>query len=435
MIWSRPRVVAPVPVLALALGLFLVTPPAEGQSNNSCANATPIPGGLPRTLQVSTASFAPDGNTPPFSCNAGGLPLGRTAWFTFKPAQTDDYRFDTRGTTSAIPGEPYDTILEVFSGSCSAPIPLPAGCGDDSGGNTWSAVTVRLEAGTAYLVVVSGKGSRDPRDQTNVLPSAGGTLVLNAARASVDYVYQYLVPSVSNLRGNALFVSDLVVSNIEGAGGKIEVQFQGNGQDGTTPASQPAMGPLDIGPLVSREFVDVVGAVPPAGFGLTQAFGGLVVRSTRRLLVGARSYTNGSSGGTGTYGQFTPAVDISAGSAEPLGPGQAAYLSGIRNDGTSGTPSTFRTNVVLANDAAFPCGAVVELRNSAGASAGAASLTVPARTIVQKQFIDLFPAAGQLRNVVLVVSVPGAATGCRMTAVAYELDNETQDSFAVPLRK
>lgn len=419
----------------LVAGILLVSGGMALAQNDACSNPSAIPadGPFPYSMTVNTAGYADDAGDPIFSCKGGKAgPVGKTAWFTFTPSVTDNYRIDTAGTTSASPSEPYDTILLVNTGTCASLSPLANGCADDTqAGSLHAALSLALQAGTTYTFVIGGIGEIDfLTGQTK--PTKGGNLKVTVSRVAIDYPYRYYLPSVARAQGVTLYVSDVNVTNQEGADGQFTMQFLGHGNDGdqNPPASQPSLpNPVSIGAFGTRQFNDVVGST--SGFNLGSDYGAILVQSTRKLLIGARTYTSASTGGT--FGQFAPGVDAST---ESLTPGEVGRLIGVRDDNTPGAGG-FRTNVVLVNTSnpTRYCPTQLEAHDGNGTLVGTATVGVAPGTMVQKTFRQLFSTAPALPNGAIRVILPSSSTGCSIGAVAYVIDNSSQDPFAVALHK
>ncbi|HET6205139.1 MAG TPA: hypothetical protein VFI25_20285 [Planctomycetota bacterium] len=111
--------------------------------NDECAGAIPISDGL----NPSGSNAGATTSAPPWSCGNGG----NDVWFSYAPTCTDSatFTFCPGGIAS------YDSVLEVFSGSCGALVSLA--CNDDAPGcGLASEVTVPVAAGSTYLVRVGG---------------------------------------------------------------------------------------------------------------------------------------------------------------------------------------------------------------------------------------------------------------------------------------
>jgi hypothetical protein len=410
-------------------------------TGGACAGAVVVdPAALPWTSAgVDTRTTEDDGNPPVFPCyTKGQLSTGgqaspsRLAWFSFTPAVSATYRIDTLGTT---PASDYDTILGLYTGSCGTLSAVSGICRqngftpDDAPGSLQSSVTLNLNAGTTYMIAVGGIGQ--PNSFMGAFePSKGGTLRLNVDRVAVNYPYTYVVPSVARSGG---FVSDLSVTNVEGSGGQFVVQYLGHGSDGdqNLPAVQPASSPQRIDPSGSREFPDVLATL----FSVHSDYGAVLVQSTGRLLIGAHTATTTTSGGVGSFGQFTEAVDVSAGAtpAVALATGETGWFVAVREDASA------RTNLVLVNPSFTPC-AIQSVLHDAGGNVlgGAKTFIVPPRTMIQKNRLkDTYGVTGDIRAASVLVK--NVTAGCAIAGTAYVVDGNTMpgtnDPFAVPLRK
>jgi hypothetical protein len=419
-----------------ALPLGLLAGESAPAAAASCGAPIVIdPGALPYSATgIDTRSASPDSAIPAFPCYGKlVLPAGGQAqpsnvvWFSFTPNVSDTYRIDTLGSSPAD----YDTILGVYTGACGTLAPVSGVCGkngffpDDAPGSLQSSVTLNLTAGTTYTIAVGAIGAPDSYNG-QVNPSAGGTLKLNVARVAVAYAYTYLVPTLVRSSG---FTTDLFVTNLENTDAQFLAQYLAHGNDGdqSMPARQPFAPPLLVPAGGSRFYLDVVGL-----FGYTEDWGALLIQSTRRLLVGSRTWI-ASPGGT--VGSYTAGVETSPGLASPeaLATGETGRFTGVREDAAA------RTNLVFANTAAVPCVLQAEVRDGAGGALGASrSITVPPATAMQKNRLkDTFAIGSDIRNASVVVR--NVTTGCSVVGVATVVDGNavpgSGDSYTVPLRK
>jgi hypothetical protein len=252
-------------------------------------------------------------------------------------------------------------------------------------------------------------------------------LKLNVARVPVAYAYTTLVPSLVHSGG---FVSDLYVTNLEGADGQFLAQYLTHGSDGdqSVPSRQPQPPPQIVLANGTRLYTDVLGLL-----GYTDDWGALVIQSTRRLAVGVRTWAHAA--GAGTIGQYTAGVDISPGLAatEALATGETGTFVGVRED--AGT----RTNLLFANTAAVVCTLEAEVRDASGAVLGTThSLAVPPSTAIRKDRLkDTFGIAADVLAASVVVR--NVTPGCSVVGVAFVIDGNSaagsNDPTAVPLRK
>ncbi len=384
---------------------------------------------------IDTRSLGLDPAVPPFPCYgklilpAGGqVQPSRIVWFSFTPPATDTYRIDTLGSSPSD----YDTILGVYTGGCGTLAPVSGVCGksgffpDDAPGSLQSAVTLDLTAGTTYTIAVGAIGA--PNGYTGQIDApAGGTLKLNVSRVAVSYAYTYLLPYLVHSGG---FVSDLYVTNLENADGQFLAQYLTHGNDGdqTVPARQPQPAPQIVLANGTRLYTDVLGLL-----GYADDWGALVVQSTRRLVVGARTWA--AAAGGGTIGHYTGGVDVSPGlpATEALAAGETGRFAGVREDAGA------RTNLLFANTAPVACTLQAEVRDGSGAVLGATrTFTVPPSTAMQKSRLkDTFGISADVRSASVVVR--NVTAGCSVVGVATIVDGNTtagsNDPTTVPLRK
>jgi hypothetical protein len=429
--------------LGFLLLLLLPAPRLRGEGaagNATCAGALVVdPASLPWSSSgVDTQAIGDDGNPPVFPCytkgqlsTGGQAPPARLVWYSFTPAASDTYRIDTIGTA---PAADYDTILGVYTGSCGSLNPVSGICRqngffpDDASGSLQSSVTLLLESGTTYTIAAGGIGQ--PNGFTGLFePSKGGLLRLNVSRVAVAYPYAYVIPSVARTGG---FLSDLAVTNVEEADGQFVIQYLGHGNDGdeNVPAPQPVSSPQRIAPSGSREIPDVLGSL----FSISSDFGALLLQSTNRLLVGARTAAH-APGGAGTFGQFTEAVDVSSGASPGLALafGETGRFVAVREDASA------RTNLVLVNTSMSSCAVRSEVLDGGGnLLGGTRTFTVPPHTMIQKNRLkDTYGITGAVRAASVLVK--NVTAGCAIAGAAYVVDGNTaagtNDPFAVPLRK
>ena len=438
----RSRLLQTVPVaLLVASGALPLAGRAAAQAplvTSSCAAPTVIDAAsLPVSVAaVDTRSMPLDPAVPAFPCygklilpTGGQVQPSRVVWFSFTPTATDTYRIDTLGSTPAD----YDTILGAYTGSCGTLAPVSGVCGrngfyaDDAPGSLQSSITLNLAAGTTYTFAVGAIGAANSYTG-HVDPSAGGTLKVNVSRVAVPYAYAYILPSFVRSGG---FTSDLYVTNLENADGQFLVQYLTHGNDGeqTMPARQPVAPAQIVSAGGSRLYVDVVGL-----YGYADDWGALFIQSTRRLLVGSRTWAP-APGGSGIVGSYAAGMDISPGLSAPeaLATGETGRFSGVREGAAA------RTNLVFANTATVPCTLNAEVRDGTGGLLGATrTLVVPPWTAMQKTGLrSTFAIPGDVRDASVVVR--NVTTGCSVVGVAHVFDGNTapgtNDLDAVPLRK
>jgi hypothetical protein len=107
--------------------------------NDFCTSAIALGVGVNGPFQNGGGSLSPNA----WPC--GGSNPGRDVWFRFDADCGGSHTFSTCTATRT-----FDTVLQVFSGSCGLPVSL--GCNDDACG-FGSSLTVNLTAGTHYIRV------------------------------------------------------------------------------------------------------------------------------------------------------------------------------------------------------------------------------------------------------------------------------------------
>jgi hypothetical protein len=219
---------------------------------------------------------------------------------------------------------------------------------------------------------------------------------------------------------------------VEVSDGVFLIQYLGHERDGdqNVPPLQPVSSPQSIQALGSHEFVDILSGL----FSISSDYGAILVQSTNRLLIGAKTSTPAPSD-AGSYGQFTEAVDISSGATVPfaLACGETGRFIAMREDAST------RTNLVFVNTAMSPCTDTSEARDGNGNPIGGTrTFTVPPFTMIQKNRLkDTFGFAADVRDASVLVT--NTTTGCSVVVAAYVLDGNTSTGtnapFTVPLRK
>jgi hypothetical protein len=148
-------------------------------ANDQCSGAIALSAGVTRTDSTASATSTAD---PIPTCQPN---FGKGVWYTFTPA--------TSGTvTVGTCGSNFDTVLQVYTGSCGALAAVSGGCNDDNGPEctgTPASVSFSGTAGTTYRILAGGYNSTDGTLQIvarvtganytinlSASPSAGGTV-------------------------------------------------------------------------------------------------------------------------------------------------------------------------------------------------------------------------------------------------------------------
>jgi hypothetical protein len=138
------------------VGGFLVAGLAAAQpANDTCAGAFVVPVPSPGSTTTSTLATGIDQTAAavesPFACSSTSVK--NSVWFSFSPTTSGVYRLDTCGSTTN-----YDTVMQVYSGSCASLTTLGTlGCNDQGGciPTNSSSVTLTLTAGVTYFIQVA----------------------------------------------------------------------------------------------------------------------------------------------------------------------------------------------------------------------------------------------------------------------------------------
>ncbi|MEC8511373.1 MAG: hypothetical protein VX015_04440 [Planctomycetota bacterium] len=123
------------------------TPGGGGPGGDECSGAVPLVNGVSQSYDTTTASSS----IPAWPCAAGG---GSDIWYSYTTTALSDVAVETCGSS-------YDTAIEIFSGDCTALVPLV--CNDDACGLQSTATAFGVPAGTELRIRVGGfNGSSGP---------------------------------------------------------------------------------------------------------------------------------------------------------------------------------------------------------------------------------------------------------------------------------
>ncbi|HTN85551.1 MAG TPA: MXAN_6577-like cysteine-rich protein [Sorangium sp.] len=126
---------------ASASGEFTLTA-QRFDGGGTCSTPIDLGSAVPQVVTGSTAE-QPEAVTP--TCGSSNAP---EMLYSFTAAEDGTYIFNTFGSS-------FDTVLQVFDGSCSTPLR----CNDDAGGGRQSRLTVDMVAGQTALIAVDGRGT------------------------------------------------------------------------------------------------------------------------------------------------------------------------------------------------------------------------------------------------------------------------------------
>jgi hypothetical protein len=144
-------------------------------ANDQCAGAIGLSDNVPFSMDTRNATSPGD---PSPTCQAN---CGRGVWFTYAPALDGFLFVETCGSS-------FDTVLELFTGSCGLLQPVSGGCNDDSGAHcgTQSYVMVPVTAGTTYFIMAGGFAGASGRLQIKVLEYPGPWITSGPTDATVQ---------------------------------------------------------------------------------------------------------------------------------------------------------------------------------------------------------------------------------------------------------
>ena len=124
----------------------------EAPANDSCDNAIPVnASSLPFTNRQQTRGAINEPGEPPNSCPPPAT-SSNSVWYEF----TNDSGFSGTFLISTA-GSEFDTVLQVYTGSCL--VTQPAGCNDDGGGgNRTSQLAINADPGQTFRIKVGDFG-------------------------------------------------------------------------------------------------------------------------------------------------------------------------------------------------------------------------------------------------------------------------------------
>jgi len=322
---------------------------------------------------------------------------------------------DSGGTWSPVNGLSSFGGISSLAFDPSSPYTLYAGTPHGAvfrstdGGGTWSAVY----AGLPDLSVVTL--ALDPTGTTlyATLSDSKGLWQLTLPTGGGGGVF--LIPAGTHVSAanGAFYTSNVSLSNTGSAPASFAMKFLGHDQDGASGPEQTFN--LEAGKSVT--YFDVLGTV----FGQTSNYGAIRITSDTSMLkiVSVTSAT----GFGGTMSQTVPAVR----SSDLIPAGSSRSILYVREgDG-------FRSNLVLASNAAVPTNVDVSLISPEAATLATKSYTVPPNGMTQVRRVvrDMgftVPVTGA--RLVLSSSTPGAAYAAFISVI----DEVTNDLTTIEAR-
>jgi hypothetical protein len=128
-------------------------------ANDQCSGAIALSACAPYTMSTADATSSGD---PAPTCQSN---FGKGVWFSYLLLSAGPVTFSTCGSS-------FDTVLQVFTGSCGNLVPVSGGCDDDNGpacAGVTASVTVTGAVNTIYYLLAGGFGGASGTLQMNVL--------------------------------------------------------------------------------------------------------------------------------------------------------------------------------------------------------------------------------------------------------------------------
>jgi subtilisin-like proprotein convertase family protein len=292
-----------------------------------------------------------------------------------------------------------DGTTPWYSGTAQPAQPLSAFNGQSTAG-TWT-LTVQDNAGGDTGTIVDWELITTPALSDDCQVCGG----------AVPADYSYLVAGIAHAPGAAgtNWRSKMAVLNRSGTAAQLTLTYvrtaKGLKSETITLAANQLMAWDDV--AVSL-------------FGVTSnSSGAILIESTQRLIVTARTFNVGAAG---TFGQFLPGVDES----EALLSGQTGVISQLTKN------ADFRTNIGFVNLGPAACVARITLRDTAGNAIGSQrTVSVPATG--WKQDNDTFQNAGAGNRANAYATVDLLTADCEVWGYASVVDNRTGDPTTIPM--
>lgn len=221
------------------------------------------------------------------------------------------------------------------------------------------------------------------------------------------------VPAAASTPGLAgsQWVSDVRVLNAGSATANLTMWYSVSGDD-WYPANTPPKKQFSVAPGATLVLDDAVRTL----FEKSGTKGALEIRATQNsLLIAARTYNQTSSG---TYGQYTAAVDAATGPT-PTDPQHVLMLSG---------GGRYRSNVGFVETTGFNCFVDLTLRDAAGTELARKTLYLGPWQHRQEEVFSLFGVAPTASARLEVKPRPGS----NLLAYGSVIDNVSNDAVYVP---
>jgi len=155
--------------------------------NDQCSSAVALTNGLPYSMNTSLATGAGDPLVP---CG----PLGKGVWFTYTPTNHEQVTVSTCGSS-------FNTLLQVYTGTCGTLQRVAYGCNDDNGpacASQQASVVFEGFPGVTYHILAGGWNSA-----TGNLQIVATSALVNDGCASAIPLYFGVPLSLSNTNASS----------------------------------------------------------------------------------------------------------------------------------------------------------------------------------------------------------------------------------------
>lgn len=219
-----------------------------------------------------------------------------------------------------------------------------------------------------------------------------------------------VIPTAGRIRGagGTVWRTDLFLTNPSSRPALASLFFLPTGDEGVGARVYPVV----VGPGKAEKIADAVSSL----FGRDDVSGAIVVRGSKELVIGSRTFNQAPAG---TYGQFVPAIEFGRAIAE----GETAVLPQLIRTGR------FRTNLGFANLAAMAGSVLVKLRADTGVLLGEATYDLSAYG--HQQINDVFRTLGLDSVAAGYAEVSVAGSAGRVIPYASVVDNVSGDPILV----
>jgi hypothetical protein len=319
------------------------------------------------------------------------------------------------GTSCSYSISPGSASVGAAGGTGSVTVNTTSGC-------TWTALS-----SAAWISVTSGSsGSGKGTVSYSVAASSGGTrsgsltiagktftVAQSGGGGTTACAYSYWIPVVARAAGagGSSWRSDVGYVNTGSANAAIEIRAY-TGSTTLTRSSSLAAGATTI----TRDILSWL----QAGYSGSAS---LEVCSSQPLAIVARVYTQEASGAT--YGQAFAGLS----EGKTLSVGQTVLLPMLTQNGSVGTPGTYRTNIGIVNASSASATVTTRLYDESGNQVGPV-LTKTLGPGQKHQYNEPFSTAGR-NNIAAGYAVVSVTSGSGVYAYGSVLDNGSSDPTTI----